>query len=351
MACVSKRRGKWVVDFRDNAGKRRWETFTTRAEADIALAERVTQLDAGKYIAPAKEKTFKQLCEDFTKATKPTIKPNTWRDYEANMRLHVRPFFGDVKIRLIMRQQIEGFRDACIKNGVGAPTTKKCLRLLSGMLGYALKNEWISVNRAKGISPPLGDAEDPRDTIEWMILSPAEFALVLKNAAEKWRLIIQMAGLTGMRQGELIGLPWRHVHLDTATVDVRTQVTARRVSTLKTKASRRTVNLTAPLVAALRKHKLESKWSKPDDLNPGASHGSRRELRPACGAPGRYGFIGHWRPPPLHHGPELSNRASIGPVGRSIPGLSSFGGLNEARARGSPWRAPQTVQTPRPSSK
>ena len=40
MACVRKRRGKWVVDFRDQHGKRHWETYRTKKEADDALAER-----------------------------------------------------------------------------------------------------------------------------------------------------------------------------------------------------------------------------------------------------------------------------------------------------------------------
>lgn len=30
MACIRKRRGKWVVDYRDGAGVRRWVTCETR---------------------------------------------------------------------------------------------------------------------------------------------------------------------------------------------------------------------------------------------------------------------------------------------------------------------------------
>ena len=33
MACVRKRRGKWVVDYRDGAGIRRWVTCETRRDA------------------------------------------------------------------------------------------------------------------------------------------------------------------------------------------------------------------------------------------------------------------------------------------------------------------------------
>jgi hypothetical protein len=51
MACVVKRRGKWVVDFRDHEGKRRWETYETRREADDALAKRIGEVKGGVYRA------------------------------------------------------------------------------------------------------------------------------------------------------------------------------------------------------------------------------------------------------------------------------------------------------------
>ena len=77
MACVRKRlRGKsekWVVDYRDRQGKRHWESFRTRKEADAALAERVQQLKKGNYVAPGKEKTFEGLASSIKSASAPSI--------------------------------------------------------------------------------------------------------------------------------------------------------------------------------------------------------------------------------------------------------------------------------------
>lgn len=39
MACVRRRRGTWVLDYRDGSGRRRWQTFRTKAEAEDALAQ------------------------------------------------------------------------------------------------------------------------------------------------------------------------------------------------------------------------------------------------------------------------------------------------------------------------
>ena len=40
MACVRKRRGKWVVDYRDSAGIRRWITCETRRDAEVMLDDK-----------------------------------------------------------------------------------------------------------------------------------------------------------------------------------------------------------------------------------------------------------------------------------------------------------------------
>lgn len=43
MACIRKRRGKWVVDYRDAAGVRRWVTRETRREAEALYAEKIKE--------------------------------------------------------------------------------------------------------------------------------------------------------------------------------------------------------------------------------------------------------------------------------------------------------------------
>jgi len=40
MACIRKRRGKYVVDYRDGAGIRRWVTCATRREAQVVLLDK-----------------------------------------------------------------------------------------------------------------------------------------------------------------------------------------------------------------------------------------------------------------------------------------------------------------------
>jgi integrase len=264
MACVRKRRDKWVLDFRDLQGKRHWESYRTRKEADAALAARVKELGERTYIPPSDEKTFSDLCKAFTKAHKHDVKENSWSDYETNMRLHLVPYFGRCKLRDIVHLHVEDFRAERLDQGLGKPTVTKCITLLVSLFKYAVKHRWMHINPAQGLKKLKVD--ELEDEMERVILSPVEFQRLLDSIVPKYQLIVKMAGLTGLRQGELIGLPWKHVDFDKRKVLVRQQHTAGRFSTLKTKKSRRDVPLSTGLANELREHWLASKWKGPEDL-------------------------------------------------------------------------------------
>ena len=56
MACIRKRRGRWVIDFYDQYGKRRWQT----------LAEGKTKGDAKDQLREIEEKVYNSV-KDFTR--------------------------------------------------------------------------------------------------------------------------------------------------------------------------------------------------------------------------------------------------------------------------------------------
>ena len=53
MACISKRRGRWVIDFYDTYGNRRWKTMpkgSTKKNAIDSLREIEDQVRRGIYL-------------------------------------------------------------------------------------------------------------------------------------------------------------------------------------------------------------------------------------------------------------------------------------------------------------
>lgn len=71
----------------------------------------------------------------------------------------------------------------------------------------------------------------------------------------RYAALVWLAAMTGLRIGELLGLTWEQIDLARGTLTVDRQMQHRMFTTVKTKASRRTVPLTAHAVAVLRAHK------------------------------------------------------------------------------------------------
>ncbi len=109
MACIAKRRGRYVIDFYDNQGKRRWQTLkkgTTKANAKIVLRHIEEQLSKGTYVPEKKIPIFKVAAEKWLKQKKPNVRKTTWKMYEMINRLHFKELH-DLKINRITTAKVE----------------------------------------------------------------------------------------------------------------------------------------------------------------------------------------------------------------------------------------------------
>ena len=120
------------------------------------------------------------------------------------------------------------------------------------------------------------------------MLTPEEIGKLLAEADPRWRLIIKTAILTGLREGELLGLQWADIDWVSATIYVRRSFTAGRFYEPKTKNLRRRVPVTAELLAELKRWKLACPNGKHDLVFPNGAgnpenHGNllRRGFYPA----------------------------------------------------------------------
>src|SRR5882724_7835561 len=103
MACVRKRRGKWVVDYRDAAGVRRWVSCATRREANGVLEKSLNE--SRQPVQPAVDPniTLTAYSEYWLALIGGHLKPRTVETYAEALRLHLRSAFGSTKLRLLQR--------------------------------------------------------------------------------------------------------------------------------------------------------------------------------------------------------------------------------------------------------
>ena len=91
MACIKKRRGKWVVDYRDTEGRRRWVTIEgNRDDAEQAMAKII---NGGKRPLDRKA-TFQEWADQWLKIeAKARLKRSTYLEYESALDNHLLPIF------------------------------------------------------------------------------------------------------------------------------------------------------------------------------------------------------------------------------------------------------------------
>jgi len=290
MATVSRRRNRYVVDWRDATGRRRWKSFTRKKDAD-AYRDQVSQ-ETRRGVVIDEKFTFDELVKRYRKGhIETSVRANTASDYETLLRLHIVPHFRGRRVRDVQRQSVLDFRASLLERGVGWRTINKCLTLLGSIFRFAMLNGQAHHNptmKTKLPKPEPEGAHDYEGEDEVVVLGIDEQRRLLEAAEGRWRVIILMALSTGLRQGELLGLKWGDLDLGAGQVHVRRQFTHGKFAPVKTKHARRTVPLPATLVSELKAWKLQCPASAYDLVFPNGAgnpenHGNlmRRGFKPA----------------------------------------------------------------------
>jgi integrase len=252
MACVRKRRGKWVADYRDHNGKRHWETYLTRKEAEAALAASTVAIRGGRYVAPNDKRTvsaafdsWRKLCVEGSdnRSGKP-LRATTQATYSMVWRVHVAPRWGALKLRQVDPESVAQWKQTALDAGVGARTMLCALQLLGSVFKHGRRFGWTSSN-------PLEHVHRPRHEYVVSAFTPAQIGTLLQVADPETGLIVRTLASTGLRFGELAGLRWSAVDLDRGVIHVREQFTHGAWSELKTDNARRSIPLPVVLTAML----------------------------------------------------------------------------------------------------
>jgi integrase len=259
MACVRKRRGKWVADYRDHTGKRHWETYDTKKEAEQIVAQHVTALKDGRYTPPNDRRTVRDAFESWwrlsvegsdnrsgapLRATTRALYLWTWNKY-------VEEKWAARKLVSLGAEEIATWQQELLSDGLGPRATLVCVQLLGSLLRHARRFKWIQANVCE-------DVRKPRYKVKVRAFTAAEVEAIKAKADEFTALLVGTAAETGLRFGELAGLEWSRIDLEKGRISVARQFTHGAWSELKTANSRRTIPLAKELLRQLRLHKLRT---------------------------------------------------------------------------------------------
>jgi integrase len=191
------------------------------------------------------------------------VQPSTVEAYAGRLQRHVLPRLGERRLDEVGLDDILALISDLRKGGYSGATAVAILTPLSRLFGHAVRRGLIEVNPVS----KLDRSERPRiSRQERPVLNPEEIGRLLDAAAPRFRTLLATAILSGLRQGELLGLHWRDVDFDNQLIHVRTQLNRKRRDVPpKTERAVRDVILMPALAQALRQHRTESAFNRPDD--------------------------------------------------------------------------------------
>lgn len=222
--------GKWEVRWWEG-GRHPSRQFERKGDADAFEVEikRRKQLGA---LAPGvlqSRRTLAEFIEDdwWPRYAIPVLAEDTRRRYLEILGDHLLPRLGDYELRSITSSLVEDLRDQMTRAGVPAPTVRKTLMLLQGVLRRAVLLQLIPANPARDVPKPKQPPKAPPEPLSPETVEAIRAHMITMWETEKrglgrsadevrwWRarnaLIVSLLAYAGLRPVEDRGCTWGDV--------------------------------------------------------------------------------------------------------------------------------------------
>lgn len=196
-------------------GKRVYLCAGSKEELDKKVLQAKIAMHSGVDITC--DFTFEEYALSWLKAYKspPNVSEHSYLLIEANMRNHVLPFFGAMRLRDVKPMHIQLFITGM--SGYSKSLQSKCLQIVKGVFLSAVEDGLLVKTPVSQKHKPAGEEpEEPEP------LTDEQAAELLGNLRGKRPYAFVLIALTtGMRRGEILGLLWSDVDLDRNIIHVR----------------------------------------------------------------------------------------------------------------------------------
>jgi integrase len=266
----------WVVDYVDQAGRRRLKTFKRKKEADAYRAKANVEVREGVHTPDSASITVAEAADLWLKTCDGRhLERSTIESYRQHIKFHIRPFLGRIKLSQITAPLVREFEDK-LRRGDPAPgeregaarspaMVKKIVGSLGALLGDAQERGLVARNvvrdlrgrRMTGVERRADKRQKGKLRVGVDIPTRQEIKAIVDALEGRWRPIILTAIFTGLRSSELRGLRWVDIDLKKNELHVRQRVDQyREFGAPKSESGERTIPLPPVVANTLREWKL-----------------------------------------------------------------------------------------------
>ena len=222
---------RYTVGYNPGTGKQIQKSITGKTQKEVAqkLKELTAALDAGTYIAPNKT-TVGQWLDTWQAEYLGAVKLSTVSSYQATIKNHIKPGLGAIKLESLTTQDIQEFYTSRLKGdekreSLSPKTVKNIHGVLHKALHQAMLNGLIRNNPSDACVLPKATKKKAKPLNEEQIA-----ALLKALKGHKYENLILTALFTGLREGEVCGLQWDCVNLESGALLVDKQLQSIRKS-------------------------------------------------------------------------------------------------------------------------
>src|SRR4029077_3981333 len=258
--------GHWaiVIDVRDpqtGKRKRRWHSFAgTKRQAQVECARLLTETKNGTSVDPTRM-TVAAFLERWIEHMEGQVSPRSHERYAELCRKNLGPLLGGLMLTKLQPAQISqayakaltsGRRDGT--GGLSARTVTHMHRVLREALQQAVGWQLLARNPADAVKPPKIETAEMKT---YDVEQTARLLEMLRGG--RMFIPVVLAGLCGLRRGEIAALRWRHVDFEAGHISIEQSAEQTRMGVRykPPKSGRaRTVAMGATVAAELRAHRI-----------------------------------------------------------------------------------------------
>ena len=247
-------RTAWVVDYFDQAGKRRQKTFATKKAAEDWSVTARHEVRSGTHSPASTSITVAEcgaLWLDHCDAE--GLEISTIRQRKQHLDLHICPVLGRAKLSALTTPGIYQFDAELREVGRSLAMRRKVLTSLKTIVTFAQSRGLVAQNVARSIKVSGDRRTKPgplREGVDFP--SRSELRAIIDTASARWRPLLVTAIFTGMRASELRGLRWSDIDLAAGIIHVRQRADAwMTLGPTKSEAGKRDIPLAPMVINAL----------------------------------------------------------------------------------------------------